>query len=48
MIVNQEAVEAYLDVILGACPRIENLLRKSPFGQIHRSFSLNRATFRLK
>ncbi len=26
---------------LGACPRIENLLRKSPFGQIYRSFSLN-------
>ncbi|MCP4933404.1 MAG: hypothetical protein GY927_04175, partial [bacterium] len=24
---------------LGACPRIENLLRKSPFGQISRSFS---------
>ncbi len=23
------------------CPRIENLLRKSPFGQISRSFSLN-------
>ncbi len=26
---------------LGGCPRIENLLRKSPFGQISRSFSLN-------
>ena len=26
---------------LGGCPRIENLLRKSPFGQIFRSFSLN-------
>ncbi len=26
---------------LGACPRIENLLRKSLFGQISRSFSLN-------
>ncbi len=30
-----------IDVILGGCPRIENLLRKSPFGQISRSFSLN-------
>ncbi len=28
-------------VHLGGCPRIENLLRKSPFGQISRSFSLN-------
>ncbi len=26
---------------LGGYPRIENLLRKSPFGQISRSFSLN-------
>ncbi len=26
---------------LGGCPRIENLLWKSPFGQISRSFSLN-------
>ncbi len=26
---------------LGACPRIENLLRKGPFGQISQSFSLN-------
>jgi len=26
---------------LGACPRIENLLRKSPFGPFFRSFSLN-------
>ncbi|PPD32949.1 MAG: hypothetical protein CTY19_09890 [Methylomonas sp.] len=33
---------------LGACPRIENLLRKSPCGQIPRSFSLNGATIRLK
>jgi len=33
---------------LGACPRIENLLRKIPFGHFFRSFSLNSATIRLK
>jgi len=29
------------EVCLGACPRIENLLRKSHFGPVFRSFSLN-------
>ncbi len=29
------------NIYLGGCPRIENLLRQSPFGQISRSFSLN-------
>jgi hypothetical protein len=33
---------------LGACPRIENLLRKRHFGQIPRPFSLNRPVIRLK
>ena len=33
---------------LGACPRMDDLLRKSPFGQISRSFSLNMANIRLK
>jgi len=33
---------------LGGCPRIENLLRKIHFGQLSRSFSLNRTTIRLK
>jgi len=32
----------------GVCPRIENLLQKSPFGHFSRSFSLNSATIRLK
>ncbi len=32
----------------GGCPRIENLLRKTPFGHFFRTFSLNRATIRLK
>jgi GNAT superfamily N-acetyltransferase len=30
---------------LGACSRIENLLRKSPFGPLSRSFPLNRACY---
>ena len=34
-------LELNLRKALGGCPRIENLLRKSPFGQISRSFSLN-------
>jgi hypothetical protein len=34
--------------LLGGCPRIENLLRKSPFGHIFRSFSLKSPTIRLK
>ncbi len=29
------------DIMLGGCPRIDTLLRKIPFGQISRSFSLN-------
>ena len=33
---------------IGACPGIEYLLRKSHFGQISRSFSLNRHAIRLK
>jgi hypothetical protein len=33
---------------LGACPRIENLLRKNPVSQISRSFLLNSTTIRLK
>jgi hypothetical protein len=50
-----ERVDFYLLVvyhgnraIIGGCPRIENLLRKSHFGHIFRSFSLNRTTIRLK
>jgi hypothetical protein len=34
--------------MLGGCPRIGNLLRKSHFGQIPRSFSLNGGAIRLK
>ena len=34
-------IRVFHDQIQGGCPRIENLLRKSPFGQISRSFSLN-------
>ena len=30
---------------LGACPRIENLLRKSHFGPFFRSFSLNMSNY---
>jgi hypothetical protein len=33
---------------LGACPRMDDLLRTSLAGQISRSFSLNRSTIRLK
>jgi hypothetical protein len=33
---------------LGGCPRIEDLLRKRPFGQISRPLSLNSAAIRLK
>jgi hypothetical protein len=29
----------------GACPRIESLLRKSPFGPFFRSFSLNMSNY---
>ena len=37
-----------LDCTLGGCPKIENLLRKSYFGHIFRSFSFNRTTICLK
>ncbi len=37
-----------MPLTLGACPRIEDLLRKHLFGQIIRPLSLNSAAIRLK
>ena len=45
---SKQDAQDILSAALGACPRIENLLRKSYFGQVSRSFLLNRRTICLK
>jgi len=40
-----EHYERVVGIALGACPRIENLLRKSPFGPFSHSFSLNMSDY---